>query len=91
MSPSSSLLELNVHPFYIPQISGLIAEKAPTKVLAEYSDFTDVFFPDLTSDLPEYTGIKDHAIELVNNYQQPLYWPLYSLEPVELETLKAYI
>ena len=36
-SPSSSPLE--VHPSRRPQISGLIAEEAPTKVPAEYSDF----------------------------------------------------
>ena len=61
------------------------------KVLAEYSDFADVFSPDLTSELPEHIGINDHAIELVKGCQQPPYGPIYSLEPVELETLKAYI
>ena len=86
--PSSS--SLDVHPFRKSQISGLIAEKAPTKVLAEYSDFADVFSPDLASKLPKHTGINNHAIELVKG-QQPPYRPIYSLGPVELETLKAYI
>ena len=81
---------LNVHPSQRPQISGLIAEEAPTKVPAEYSDFADVFSADLASELPEHTGINDHAIELVEG-QQPPYGPIYSLGPVELETLKAYI
>ena len=81
---------LDVHPSRRPQVSGLIAEEAPTKILAEYSDFADVFSPDLASKLPEHTGINDHAIELVDG-QQPPYGPIYSLGPVELETLKAYI
>ena len=88
-SPSSS--PLDVHPSRRPQISGLIAEEAPTKVPAEYSDFADVFSPDLASKLPKHTGINDHAIELVDNCQQPLYGPIYSVGPVELETLKVYI
>ena len=49
-----------------PHISGLIAEEASTKIFAKYSDFADVFSPDLASKLPEHTGIKDHAIELVD-------------------------
>ena len=87
MLPSSSL---DVHPFRRPQVSGLIAEEAPTKVLAKYSDFADVFSPDLASELFEHTGINNHAIKLVDG-QQPPYGPIYSLGPVELESLKAYI
>ena len=41
-------------------------------------------------ELPENTGINEHAIELVEG-KQPPYRPIYSLGPVELETLKAYI
>ena len=89
-SPSSSLLELDVHPSCKPQVSDLIAEEAPTKVPTEYSNFADVFSPDLASKLPEHTEINNHAIELVNG-QQPPYGSIYSLRPVELETLKAYI
>ena len=84
------LASLNVHPSWKPQISGLIAEKASTKVPAEYLDFADVFSPDLASELFEHNGINDHAIKLVDG-QQPSYRPIYSLEPVELEILKAYI
>ena len=82
---------LDVNPSRRPQISSLIAEKAPTKVLAKYLDFADVFSPDLASELPKYSGINDHAIELVEGCQQPPYRPIYSLGPMELETLKAYI
>ena len=63
-SPSSS--PLNVHSFRRSQVSGLITEEALTKVLAEYLDFADVFFPDLVSELPKHTGINDHAIKLVD-------------------------
>ena len=41
-------------------------------------------------ELPENTGINEHAIELVEG-KQPLYGPIYCLSPVELETLKTYI
>ena len=50
-----------------PQVSGLIAEEAPTKVSAEYSDFADMFSLDLASKLPQHTGINDHLINLVDN------------------------
>ena len=82
---------LDVHPSWRPQISGLIAENASTKIFAKYLDFADVFSPDLTFELPQQSGINDHAIELVKGCQQQPYGPIYSLKPVELETLKAYI
>ena len=87
---SLSSIPLDIHHSRRPQISGLIAEEAPTKVLDEYTDFADVFSPDLAAKLPEHTGINDHAIKLVDG-QQPPYGSIYSLGPVELETLKAYI
>ena len=72
------------------QISDLIIEKALIKVTNKYIDFVDIFSPDLASELAEHIGINDLAIELVDG-QQPPYGPIYSLGPVELETLKAYI
>ena len=68
----------------------MIAEEAPTKVPAKYSDFADVFSADLASELLKHTGINNYAIELVKG-QQPPYGPIYSLRPVEIKTLKAYI
>ena len=41
-------------------------------------------------ELPENTSINEHAIKLIEGMQPP-YGPIYSLGPVELETLKAYI
>ena len=89
-SPSSSPLKLDVLPSRRPHVSGLIVEEAPTKVPTKYSDFTDIFSPDLASDLFEHTGINNHTIKLVNSQKQP-YGRIYSLGLVELETLKAYI
>ena len=85
---SSSLL--NVYPVYTPQIAGLIVKKIVTKVLNKYVNFVNIFFFDLASKLLKHTGINYYIIELVNG-QQLIYRPLYSLGPVELKTLKAYI
>ena len=65
-SSSFSPLELDVHSSRRHQVSGLIAKEALTKVPAEYSDFADVISPDLLSELPEHTGINDHAKKLVD-------------------------
>ena len=65
-SLSSTPLDASIYLSRRPQIAGLIAKEAPTKVPAEYADFADVFSPDLASELSKHTGINDHAIELVN-------------------------
>ena len=78
-SPSSFPLDVDL-------IAGLIAKEALTKVPDEYINFANVLYPDLASELPEHTGINDHAIELVNS-QQPPYRPIYSLRPVDPEDL----
>ncbi len=72
------------------QIAHLKADEASTKVSSKYTDFADIFSPKLAVELPEHTGINDHTIELVDNWQLP-YGPIYSPGPVKLETLKAYI
>ena len=64
--PSLSPLELDVHTSRRPQISGLIAEEAPTKVFIMNVDFADVFSLDLASKLLKHTGINNHSIEMVN-------------------------
>ena len=63
---SLNSIPLNIYPFRRPQIFGLITKKALIKVSNKYADFTDVFSSDLTSELPEHTGINDHAIKLVD-------------------------
>ena len=66
----------------------LVAKKVliPTK----YSDFSDVFLQEKASILPEVTELNQHAIKLQED-QQLLYRPIYSLGLVELGTLKTYI
>ena len=59
-------------------------------VSTEYSDFADVFSEKSANVLPERTGANEHAIKLKEG-KQPPYGPIYSLGPVELETLKTYI
>ena len=81
---------LNIYFFRRPQISGLLAKEALTKVSDKYINFADVFSPDLASKLSKHTKINDYAIELVEG-QQLFYGPIYSLEPIELETFKTYI
>lgn len=41
-------------------------------------------------ELPKNTGINEHAIKLIKG-KQSLYEPIYTLSPVQQETLKAYI
>ena len=91
LSSMQLVASLDVYPSWRPQISGLITKKASTKVPAKYSDFADIFSLDLVSELHEHNGINDYTIKLVDGCQQPPYGPIYSLELVELETLKAYI
>ena len=56
----------------------------------EYSDYSDVFLAENVAELPENTGMNEHAIKLEEG-KQPPFGPIYSLGPVELETLKTYI
>ena len=87
---SYSSTPLNVYPSRKSQISGLIAKKTSTRIPNKYVDFTNVFSLDLAFELFEQIGINDHAIELVDSQQLPCK-SIYSLGPVELETLKTYI
>ena len=56
----------------------------------EYSDYNNIFLAENIAELPENTGINEHAIKLEQG-KQPPFGPIYSLGPVELETLKTYI
>lgn len=69
-SPNSSLLNIYL-------IASLIAEEALTKIPIEYTDFADMFFPDLAFKLPKHIGINNHFIELVdtNGFIRPFKSP----------------
>ena len=58
--------------------------------MVEYSDYGNVFLAKYKAELPENIGINKHVIQLKEG-KQPLFRPIYSLEPIELETLKTYI
>lgn len=48
------------------QITSLIAKEISTKMVAQYANFTDIFFPNLASKLSKYIEINDQVIELIN-------------------------
>ena len=77
-----------IHPDRAAQIASLLTKEV--KIPEEYSDFTDVFSEEKALVLPEQTEFNQHAIKLEEGKQLP-YGPIYSLGPVELETLKTYI
>ena len=66
------------------------ADKAFTKVSGKYTDFVNIFSSKLAIELLEHMEINYHAIKLVNDWQPP-YGSIYSLGPIKLEILKAYI
>ena len=82
--------EMPMHSERQAQVGALLFDKAPTKVPAEYSNYSNVFSAKNAVELPENTGMNEHAIELEEG-KQPPFGPIYSLGPVELETLKTYI
>ena len=82
--------KMPVHSKRQAQVRALLFNEAPTKVLAEYSDYSNVFLAENIAELPENTRINEYAIELEEG-KQPLFGLIYSLGPVELETLKTYI
>ena len=59
-------------------------------ISAEYFDYSGIFSFENAVKLPEYTGMNNYIIELVENKQPPFRF-IYSLGSVELETLKTYI
>lgn len=70
------------------QIASVIAKEI--KILDKYSNFANVFLEKKAMMLPKQIKLNNHNIKLENG-KQPLYGPIYSLELVELETLKTYI
>ena len=84
----TSLLTMLIHPAREAQIALLVAKKV--KILTKYSDFSDVFLEEKALILPKTTKLNQYAIKLQEG-QQPLYRPIYSLDLIKLETLKTYI
>ena len=82
------LSTMPIHPARKAQIALLVAKEV--KIPTKYSDFSDVFLEKKALILPKVTELNQHAFELQKG-QQPPYGPIYSLDSVELETLKTYI
>ena len=72
------------------QVGALLLNKALTEVPTEYSNYSNIFSVEYAAELPENTGINEHAIKLEEG-KQLFFESIYSLGPVELETLKTYI
>ena len=53
-------------------------------------NYSNIFLAENLAEISKYTRINDHAIELKKS-KQPSFKLIYSLELVELETLKMYI
>ena len=79
-----------VHSKKQAQIEALVFNKAFIEVLAKYSNYSNVFLAKNAVELLENTRMNKHTIELKKSKQLP-FSPIYSLGPVELETLKTYI
>ena len=72
------------------QVGALIFNKVFSEVPAEYSNYSDVFSAENAAELPEHTGMNNHAIELEKGKPPPV-GLIYSLGPVKLEILKTYV
>ena len=83
-----SFSTMPIYPARETQIALLVAKEV--KIPTKYSDFLNVFLEKKASILPKVTKLNQHAIELKES-QQPPYGSIYSLDPVEFETLKTYI
>lgn len=70
------------------QIALLIIEKIT--ILEEYLDFANIFSKELAAELSKLSDIKEYLIDLEPGKQLP-FRPIYSLWPIELETVKSYI
>ena len=64
---------MTIHSSRQAQVAALMSEE--TGIYAEYSNFTNVFSLDSAAELPEYTGINDHSINLLDN-KKPAYGPI---------------
>ena len=82
--------KMPVHSERQAQVGTLLFDKTPTKVSAEYFDYSNVFLVKIVVKLPKNTRMSEHAIKLEES-KQLLFWHIYSLGQLELEMLKTYI
>ena len=82
--------EMLIHFEKQTQIRALLFDKTFTEILAEYSNYSNVFLAENATELLKNTGINKYAIKQKKG-KQSLFGLIYNLEPVELKTLKIYI
>ena len=82
--------KMPVHSGRQAQVGALLFDKAFTQLLAEYSNYSNIFSTENTAELLENTKMNEHVIKLEEG-KQPPFSPIYSLRLIELETLKTYI
>ena len=82
--------EMLVHSKKQAQVRVLLFDKVLTEVLAEYSNYSNLFLAENVVELLKNTGMNEHAIKLKES-KQLSFDSIYSLGPVKLETLKTYI
>ena len=81
-------LKMSIHLARKAQLALLLTEKVTMPV--EYLDFANVFLEKSVNIFLERTKANKHGIDLEEG-EQPLYRPIYSLGPVELEIFKTHI
>ena len=81
-------LILGIHSDRAAWIASLLTKEV--RISGKYLHFVDVISEKKALVLPEQTEFNQHAIKLEKG-KQLTYRPIYSLGPVELETLKIYI
>ena len=72
------------------QVRALLFDKALTKILAEYSNYSNIFLVKNIAEFLENTKINKYAIKLEED-KQSSFSLIYSLQLIELEILKTYI
>ena len=72
------------------QIEALLLNKAFIKILAEYSNYSNIFLEKNIAKLLKNSRINEYPIKLEKD-KQLSFRPIYSLKPIEIKTLKTYI
>lgn len=80
--------KISIYPVCEIIIALLVTEKVI--ILAQYSNFTDVFFKKLAAELLECFNINKHSIGL-NLGKQLSYKLIYNLDLIKIKILKTYI
>ena len=81
---------MSVHSEKQAQVKSLLFNKAFTKVLVEFFNYSNVFSVKNTVKLSENTRMNKHAIKQEEDQQSP-FGLIFNLKPIKLKTLKTYM